>query len=73
MKLCAQCGVRSCSEKGELCDECLRQNIAEGERINRLYSDGHTLHCAKRQVWGDGLCECKWRKGSFVTSERREN
>ena len=19
---------------------------------------GHTEHCAKRQVWGDGACEC---------------
>jgi len=27
-------------------------------RIDKLIKAGHTLHCAKRQVWGDGECEC---------------
>lgn len=34
----------------------------EGEqdwaRITELVESGHTEHCAKRQVWGDGECEC---------------
>ncbi len=27
--------------------------------INILMQKGHTNHCAKRQIWGDGECECK--------------
>lgn len=36
------------------CDDCIRalQSIADEERRC------HTPHCAKRIVWGDGLCEC---------------
>jgi hypothetical protein len=26
--------------------------------IKKLTATGHTEHCAKRQVWGDGACEC---------------
>ena len=29
--------------------------------IKELEQQGHTFHCAARQVWGDGECEC--RKG----------
>lgn len=28
------------------------------ERIGVLMLEGHTEHCAKRQVWGDGECAC---------------
>ena len=30
----------------------------ELEQIQRLAESGHTEHCASRQVWGDGACEC---------------
>jgi len=30
----------------------------EQVRIGLLVSEGHTEHCARRQVWGDGDCEC---------------
>ena len=26
--------------------------------INELQAKGHSHHCACRQVWGDGECEC---------------
>lgn len=37
--------------------ECLKQ-------IKKLQKKGHSHHCACRQVWGDGECECHlYRKG----------
>ena len=27
-------------------------------RIKQIQKDGHPYHCACRQVWGDGECEC---------------
>lgn len=30
-----------------------------GTRIHALHDAGHTAHCAKRIVWGDGQCECE--------------
>lgn len=30
----------------------------ESARIRASIRDGHTSHCAKRLVWGDGECEC---------------
>ena len=30
-------------------------------KIDKIILDGHTWHCACRQAWGDGYCEC--RKG----------
>ena len=26
--------------------------------IRKIQESGHTRHCACRQVWGDGECEC---------------
>ena len=34
------------------------RNMEDQERIGVLMLDGHTEHCAKRQVWGDGECTC---------------
>lgn len=31
----------------------------DGERIAGLEAAGHTSHCARRIVWGDGECECR--------------
>ena len=30
----------------------------ELREIEALKASGHSCHCAKRQVWGDGECEC---------------
>jgi hypothetical protein len=32
-----------------------RENL---KRIDYLKAQGHSEHCACRQVWGDGECEC---------------
>ena len=39
-----------------------KEDYAQLEEIKTLIKDGHTDHCAKRMVWGDGECECK-KKG----------
>ena len=35
------------------------------ERITELENSGHHLHCACRQVWGDGECECDLIKSGY--------
>lgn len=30
-------------------------------KIKELIEVGHTRHCACRQVWGDGECECSYK------------
>lgn len=33
--------------------------LAGGQALDAVVRLGHTRHCAKRQAWGDGQCECK--------------
>ena len=35
------------------------------ERIDKLIDDGHPEHCACRQIWGDGECECDMYKNGY--------
>ncbi len=37
-------------------------SLYDFDEIERLEKDGHTYHCARRIVWGDGQCECR-KKG----------
>lgn len=63
-----KCGIYEISPCDE--EEARRDNMD----IQWLVDQGHTLHCAQRQVWGDGECECaitaagydpyKWQKVS---------
>ena len=51
-------------------------------RIEQLKEEGHGEHCACRQVWGDGECECDlygkgydpyaWMKRAQPCKEREE-
>lgn len=42
-------------------------------KIKQLIKLGHTHHCAYRQVWGDGECECRRRKdGTYDNGHDRE-
>lgn len=51
------------------------------KRIDAFISKGHSEHCACRQVWGDGECECDlyakgydpyaWMKHEPIISNRR--
>lgn len=41
------------------CSGCKAEAKSDLKRINELITaDGHARHCAYRQVWGDGECEC---------------
>jgi len=34
------------------------------KKIDEIVASGHSSHCACRQVWGDGECECgMYKKG----------
>lgn len=35
-----------------------REHAGDLKEIKKLQSQGHPHHCACRQVWGDGECEC---------------
>ena len=41
-----------------LCESCYEQGKHDQKKIEKIRKDGHTYHCACRQVWGDGECEC---------------
>ena len=43
-------------ENWEKWEEEESENLKEIERLREM---GHTYHCACRQVWGDGECECR--------------
>lgn len=59
MNKCRQCGNRVLAVSSDgLCHECTIQNRKDQERIIDLMGRGHPHHCACRQVWGDGECEC---------------
>jgi len=35
------------------------------KKIDDIISQGHSRHCACRQVWGDGECECDLYKQGY--------
>lgn len=41
-----------------LCADCERQERLDQGDISMLEKNGHTPHCARRIIWGDGDCEC---------------
>lgn len=41
-----------------LCPACKAKAVEELKMVNLLIAEGHVRHCAYRQVWGDGECEC---------------
>jgi hypothetical protein len=49
--LCLECNEKKWAEFEE-------EHKEEYERIEQIKAAGHSVHCACRQVWGDGECEC---------------
>lgn len=45
------------------CLDCIKDmhfdNLSDLKRIHELEALGHSAHCATRQVYGDGECECE--------------
>jgi hypothetical protein len=62
MKQCKQCGNELYHGEKDICGECLGENKKDIIKIIKLINEGHTKHCAQRQVFGDGECECKPEK-----------
>ena len=58
MEKCPQCGRLTVIVSAGICLECIKENEEADQEINVLIQDGHSAHCANRQVWGDGECEC---------------
>ncbi len=56
--LCVECNDKMCSEFAE-------EHAEEHARIETLKQQGHPEHCACRQVWGDGECECDLYKQGY--------
>jgi len=55
------CGEKIMDENWEEWEVEEANNFREIERLRR---EGHPRHCACRQVWGDGECECDlYRRG----------
>lgn len=53
------CGIYDISPLDE--ETARRDNMD----IQWLTDQGHTLHCAQRQVWGDGECECAFTAAGY--------
>lgn len=63
MPKCKQCGDFYHFFEGDVCATCTVENEIDTEAIERLIGEGHPSHCAERQVYGDGECECALYSG----------
>lgn len=73
---CEICEKKLCEFNQDVCIECREEINIDQKRIEELEAEGHSSHCARRQVWGDGECECAfyakgydpyaWMKGEKV-------
>lgn len=58
------------------------EEVENLKKITQLKNNGHPHHCACRQVWGDGECECDmyakgydpyaWMRGDYETRTETE-
>lgn len=55
---CSNCGVVVVDGPGEICKKCEEYEKECFAKIDQLIADGHIWRCARRQVYGDGVCEC---------------
>lgn len=60
--ICKWCGLDEAEQGNDFCPECDHQQRLDNKFIDQLISEGHTRHCACRQVWGDGECSCALEK-----------
>jgi hypothetical protein len=55
---CQGCGELEAIEGEDMCPLCKSAFADDNKKISDLENNGHSHHCACRQVWGDGECEC---------------
>ena len=65
MPKCPQCGGFCWGFIEGVCASCKADNEIDEKAIDELKEEGHPYHCAARQVWGDGECECGLYHGKF--------
>jgi len=58
VKLCRQCGINEASKHSQICEDCEDENKEYLKFVEEKTNEGHSLHCIKRQFFGDGECEC---------------
>jgi len=46
-------------------DDFAIEHAEELKQIDAITEKGHSRHCACRQVWGDGECECDLYKQGY--------
>lgn len=56
---CGICNNEKVALVDGLCASCYKLNLEWQDQLIKLTDAGHTDHCAARQVWGDGECECR--------------
>ena len=56
--LCPMCGYVPTTAAGVMCVDCTQRSARDDHQLTQLMNSGHTYHCAARQTWGDGSCEC---------------
>lgn len=54
---CKNCGDYEVDHDG-LCYYCFENSEMDQRQLGLLKEMGHSHHCASRQIWGDGECEC---------------
>jgi hypothetical protein len=48
------------------------QEAKDYQEIKVLIAQGHTRHCACRQIYGDGICTCT-RTGEITMDKEKSN
>lgn len=75
--ICKVCGQEyekwiTVGPENEMCQDCNdnaweawdKDHADDFKMIDEIEAAGHSRHCAQRQVWGDGQCECDlYKKG----------
>lgn len=64
---CPMCGNEFfIKNTGDLmCGPCTQKTEVSEIRIKKLIQEGNPYHCANRQVYGDGECECDMYKSGY--------
>ena len=57
--MCERCKTEVAVGPHGLCAGCLQQFLIEDVQIDTLHAEGHSRHCACRQVYGHEACLCR--------------
>lgn len=60
--ICLMCGEKEVVKETDgypgMCEPCVKECNDDAAIFWGLRKLGHSRHCAFRQIWGDGECEC---------------